>query len=369
MALQLSTTTRNRHQARPIMRKIPSRCVQALVVLLFLLLLDFIRFMTRPRHEREAVLEDGTVRKEKDSVDLYAITPFCNKENGTCGESPTTPTPRTIYSSKSAPQHKKWLDYNHQLQQNAKFYAENRKNNQDARPWILLGDSITEAWVGTSYGTVSERAKGIPKVLHEWMQQSTTPNNHPRHFDPLVLGISGDQTQHLLWRLQNGHLQSSYTDNPKTIFVVLIGTNNLGAGELPGPTSEGILAVLEYLVANTRGNIVYLEVLPRDDTHNLQALCPPRCDKEGQAFRSFLPAIDKVNELVRQKMGDSSTLSKRVWSVPCGDKFLIQQEDGKKAINDSLFSDRLHPNVEGHQILAHCIQSVVQQKEQESIQL
>ena len=62
---------------------------------------------------------------------------------------------------------------------------------------MLLGDSITEAWRGTSYGNPSERTAGVPAVLHQTLG---------KQFDasPLVLAISGDQTQHLLWRLQLG---------------------------------------------------------------------------------------------------------------------------------------------------------------------
>ena len=48
-------------------------------------------------------------------------------------------------------------------------------------------------------------------------------------FDPLILGISGDQTQHLLYRIQNGQQFVSsyeYVSNPNSIFVIMISTNN-----------------------------------------------------------------------------------------------------------------------------------------------
>ena len=61
----------------------------------------------------------------------------------------------------------------------------------------------------------SERARGCPQVLEQKFPD----------YSPLVLAISGDQTQHLLWRLQNGEWPSSI---PTATVVVMIGTNNLG---------------------------------------------------------------------------------------------------------------------------------------------
>ena len=186
------------------------------------------------------------------------------------------------------------MDFKDALNEAANAYAKQRRYDQLAekkkkksRPFILLGDSITESWVGTSYGTPSTRAAGVPKVLQELVQESQQQQQQQQKLplDPLILGISGDQTQHLLWRLQNGHLHPEYAEDPDALFVVLIGTNNLGAGELPGPTADGIIAVLQYLLDHTQGNIIYLEVLPRGDDHRLPALCPPRCQTSHASRR------------------------------------------------------------------------------------
>jgi hypothetical protein len=52
---------------------------------------------------------------------------------------------------------------------------------------VLMGDSITEAWVGTGYGSPTPRAEGVPAVLNETLARHWPPT-------PLVLAISGDQT-------------------------------------------------------------------------------------------------------------------------------------------------------------------------------
>ncbi|CAN0227313.1 unnamed protein product, partial [Hapterophycus canaliculatus] len=61
-------------------------------------------------------------------------------------------------------------------------------------------------------------------------------------------GVSGDQTQHLLWRLQNGELPDEL--QPEVILVA-IGTNNLGAGMSVGDAVEGIRAVIEVAASRS----------------------------------------------------------------------------------------------------------------------
>ena len=86
---------------------------------------------------------------------------------------------------------------------------------------ILFGDSITESWRGTSYGSRIARAKGVSMVLN-----STLAARWPA---PLPLGISADQTQHLLWRMRNGEVSEPMKHDRQLMFVLLIGTNNLAA--------------------------------------------------------------------------------------------------------------------------------------------
>src|SRR5688500_7825073 len=85
------------------------------------------------------------------------------------------------------------------LKRHEAFVAEAKKGDVDL---LLLGDSITEAWRGQ-------------KAL--WAER----------FAPLKaanFGMSGDCTQHVLWRLRNGALDGL---KPKAV-MLLIGTNNLG---------------------------------------------------------------------------------------------------------------------------------------------
>ena len=78
----------------------------------------------------------------------------------------------------------------------------------------------------------------------------------------------------------------------------MIGTNNLGSGHLPEPTSRGVVAVARWLLENTRGKLVLVKLLPRGDHSKLIPLCPPRCADDGQPYQTWKPAIDRVNEHV-----------------------------------------------------------------------
>ena len=278
--------------------------------------------------------------------DPYTSSPFCDPD-GTCHEVPYKPSPRTVYSSWNKQQYQSWWRFHHHLEQTAKDF-------QGQRPLVLLGDSITEAWLGTGMGEPRHRAQGVPEVLDDWMETCNLPWN------PLVLAISGDQTQHLLWRLANGELVDSVAHNKDALFVVLIGTNNLGAGDLPEPTAQGVLAVVDYLVQRVKGRILLLELLPRGDGPTwLPDLCPPRCDKQGHSFTSFLPAIAKVNDDVRQgvqqrRSGGDKEMSEKLDILDCGDVFVQNVPSGEQ-VNTALMPDRLHPNAAGHKLLANCI--------------
>ena len=292
--------------------------------------------------------------------DRFELTPFCDAD-GTCHEKPDRPSPRTVYSAKSEEQYKQWWKMYEQLNVTVQAYAKERDQKAKAgihettRPLILLGDSITESWLGTNMGYPSARAVGVPQVLQELLGGQSVPS-----LDPLVLAIAGDQTQHLLYRIQNGHLAPPYASDPSTIFVVLIGTNNLGSGVLPGPTARGVIAVANYILSNTSGSLMLLQNLPRGDAFRLTRICPPACNSDGTPFASFLPAIEKLNKAVEDgsRQLKETFGSSRLSLLDCGLSFYLHGSASE--VNESLMPDLLHPNADGHRILGKCIMDHVQ---------
>lgn len=75
---------------------------------------------------------------------------------------------------------------------------------------LFLGDSITDFWRREQ----TDRQVGGKKIWDREFSGLRTAN----------FGISGDRTQHVLWRLQNGELEGI---KPKVV-VLMIGTNNTG---------------------------------------------------------------------------------------------------------------------------------------------
>uniref|UniRef100_A0A7S3TN50 SGNH hydrolase-type esterase domain-containing protein n=1 Tax=Emiliania huxleyi TaxID=2903 RepID=A0A7S3TN50_EMIHU len=170
-------------------------------------------------------------------------------------EQPDVASPRTQRSARSAAQLAKWIRWQAVLASEAAAHTASPGKGSLA----LWGDSITESWRGTSYGTPAGRANGTPAVLAQTLAR--------RWPSPAVLAISGDQTQHLLWRLgDGGELPPPLASDGALTAVVMIGTNNLGAGHLPGPTAEGVLAVAREYLRRSRGRLLLCALLPRGHT-------------------------------------------------------------------------------------------------------
>lgn len=105
----------------------------------------------------------------------------------------------------------------------------------------FIGDSITQGWEGEGKGYWA--ANIAP--LKAWN-----------------FGFSGDRTEHVLWRLNNGEVIGA---KPKLI-VIMIGTNNIGHGSsTPEQAAEGVRAIVKALRDRTPSSkILLLATFPRD---------------------------------------------------------------------------------------------------------
>jgi beta-glucosidase len=112
---------------------------------------------------------------------------------------------------------------------------------------LFLGDSITQRW-----------------ELPLWDAKPVwDANMKPRGV--LNAGVSGDRTEHLLWRLDHGNLDGP----PPKVAIVLIGTNDLAHGRPPELAAQGIRAVLIRLREKLPGTrILLLGLTPRGATRD-----------------------------------------------------------------------------------------------------
>lgn len=182
---------------------------------------------------------------------------------------------------------------------------------------LFVGDSITDAWR-------NESERGGKKI---W----------DREFAPLRaanFGISGDRTQHVLWRLQNGEAEGI---SPRAV-VLMIGTNNTGfepdkvtPRNTPPQIAAGVTAVVDLLKAKfPQAKILLLAIFPRGE-------------------KPDHPQRQQINEINRTiaKLHDN----RRVFFLDIGPKFLAP--DG--TLPKEIMPDFLHPNQKGYEIWAAAI--------------
>lgn len=98
---------------------------------------------------------------------------------------------------------------------------------------LMIGDSITQGWEGAGASV--------------WKAYYADRG-------ALNLGIGGDRTQHVLWRLQNGNIEGLSPE----LAVIMIGTNNSG----PERNSAGeIVAGVDAIVAYLREQLPEMKIL------------------------------------------------------------------------------------------------------------
>ena len=233
----------------------------------------------------------------------------------------TVPSPRTAWSTHNAREERMWRACHRQLITEAERYTPAAPGQ---RRLVLFGDSLVESWSGRTYCASVPKFRGAAEMLHE----AVGPRWHRPDAPPLALGISSDQTQHLLWRLQHGELPARLTADPGLQAVLLIGTNNLGAGHAVGQVVAGIEATASLLLNRTSGQLLVHGLLPRADASRRYPASLPtvgRATSSGAPLCSFLPAIAQVNAALNASIRGGALrarFGRRVRFVDCGAPFL-----------------------------------------------
>ncbi|NQV28811.1 MAG: GDSL family lipase [Rhodopirellula sp.] len=171
---------------------------------------------------------------------------------------------------------------------------------------IFIGDSITQGWEGSG-----------KNVWAKFYGQRNAVN----------LGIGGDRTQHVIWRLDNGNVKNI---SPKAA-VIMIGTNNSGSNTSE-QIAEGVAAIVKQLREKLpETKILLLAVFPRGEN---------KADKRRQ--------VNEGANAIFAKLDDG----KHVHYLDIGDKFLA--EDG--TLTREIMPDLLHLSEKGYTIWAESIE-------------
>lgn len=183
------------------------------------------------------------------------------------------------------------------------------KNAKKPHDLLFIGDSITQGWEGSGKGTW-EKYYGNRKALN--------------------LGISGDRTEHVIWRLDNGNLRNQ---KKAKAAVIMIGTNNTGhIMQDPTEVRDGVERIVSTLRARCpQAKILLLGVFPRGV-------------KPDDAKRKNNLEINKfISELHN---------GERIHYLDISDKFLTAEG----ILTKQVMPDALHPRQKGYEIWAEAIE-------------
>jgi lysophospholipase L1-like esterase len=184
---------------------------------------------------------------------------------------------------------------------------------------IFLGDSITQGWEGAGKKAWAETFAPLKAIN---------------------LGIGGDQTGHVLWRITEGKELDPI--KPK-LAVIMIGTNNTG-GHSAEQIAGGIKAIIDELQKQKpEMKILLLGVFPRAGGI--------KKEDEVAPAEKLNPKIKQINDRIA-KFADG----KKVFYKDIGDKFM--DKDG--GLPRKIMPDLLHLSPAGYEIWANAIKDDVE---------
>ena len=188
--------------------------------------------------------------------------------------------------------------------------AVNERVKQGNVDLLMIGDSITQGWENPG-----------KKYWDKYYESRNAVN----------MGFGGDRTQHVLWRLENGHLEGI---SPK-LAVIMIGTNNSnGEDNTAEEIADGIIAICKKIQEKCpKTKILLLAIFPRGPEPS------PQREKNDRA------------SLLASKIADN----KMIYYMDINEKFLLDN----KFLSMKIMPDYLHPNEEGYRIWAEAIEPKV----------
>ena len=180
-------------------------------------------------------------------------------------------------------------------------------NKQNAPRAVIIGNSITNYWGGEPNASIKNGENSWNTIMK------------PAGFHNL--GYGWDKIENVLWRVYHGELDGYNAEN----IVLMIGSNNLGSNN-----DEEIVEGLKFLLSAIQkrqpdASIKVMGILPRRNDEarvkNINILIKKMAEKEGYTF--------------------------------CDVGYLLLLKNGK--LNETLFTDGLHPNTKGYDLIAPLI--------------
>ena len=186
---------------------------------------------------------------------------------------------------------------------------------------LFLGDSITQFWT---------RSQAVFDA-------------HYAKYQPANFGISGDKTQHVLWRIDNGELDGIH---PRVV-VLLIGTNNFRDPE--DAIYRGDKKIIDEIHQKLPDSgLIIMGIFPRGDGRT-NALLDTRYP-DGPHITDGRAKLQAVNAQLAKLDDGKKTRYLDIWN-----KLL----DSNGMLTTDIMADYLHPTTKGYQIWADAMQPLL----------
>ena len=293
--------------------------------------------------------------------------------------------------------------------------SNNNNNNNNEQQQLLdivfMGDSITEQRQGTRRGTIVPSYTPIKATFEQTFQlsppQAAKSNKNQttadtKKYNAIALGIQGDTTTNLQWRIQ--HAKYLTTITPK-IWWIGIGTNNilkyscsedvivlgirhiveeiLRVQKKKNENDDDVIVVINSLlpVQNNNEGLLSLELDDDEETANIEEATVVESNNvtnstnntdeetrgENECNRTLCyntyPHIHSINTKLRQYAmntpnvhyfnADSIFIEERdaevhASSLANGNGEVVKKKKKQKYMKLDLFDDPVHPNLRGH---------------------
>lgn len=186
---------------------------------------------------------------------------------------------------------------------------------------LFVGDSITQGWEGSG-------KEVWEKEFKDWK--------------PMNLGIGGDKTEHVLWRITEG--KELVGIDPKVV-VIMIGTNNTGRDSAE-QIAEGVEAIIKvFKKEKPKAKILLLGVFPRS------GVAGKEIKEDVVSAEQLSKKIPQVNEKIA-KFADEKTVT----YLDISKTFLNE----KGGLEKKVMPDYLHLSKEGYSKWAAAIKEPVE---------
>lgn len=203
-------------------------------------------------------------------------------------------------------------------------------------------DKLSSIWWKERHELVIEKNKSDPElilignsILHTLDDTSRIMvwEKYLNKYNAVNMGFSGDRTENVIWRLQNGELNGI---NPK-LAILLIGTNNTDGNHYLNITQPEELAEATWEICK-----IIRQKLP--DTQILLLGIFPYGYKPNHR--------NNINRATNEITSGFPAIDNHIHYRDISSVFL----DADKKVKRSLMPDYLHPNAEGHMLMFEALE-------------